>query len=165
MCKTEHRSGLLQFYKMMTCRGEAAAISLIETDSLVSPPPRPSWAATEEGQATGREGRPFPSTVLPGCLPPTPAVIILSICNNRFGLAAADFNLLWHYERGAVIPAQAWAEAEKILGTLVGRGGMKKEETTDFARLSSAAISQISLKYLWNPNDLWMRSGHGFVAI
>jgi len=32
-------------------------------------------------------------------------------------------NPLRHYERGAVMPAQAWAGAERIWGTLVVDGG------------------------------------------
>lgn len=45
-------------------------MNVVGTNGLVSPPPRPSLAATKEGQATGREGRSFSSTVLLGCLPP-----------------------------------------------------------------------------------------------
>ncbi len=54
----------------MKCGGEAATTGVVGTDGLVSPPLRPSLATAEEGQATGREGRSFSSTVLLGCLPP-----------------------------------------------------------------------------------------------
>ena len=49
---------MLNICKIMKCRGEAAAIGVVETNGLVSPPPRPSWAAVEEG-AGNRERRPL----------------------------------------------------------------------------------------------------------
>ena len=48
---------LWQIYKLSRCRGEAAAINVVETMSLVSPPPRPSSAVIEEGSGN-RETRP-----------------------------------------------------------------------------------------------------------
>ena len=58
-------------------------MDVVETMGLVSPPPRPSLAATEEGQATGREDRSFSSNTSPGCLTPTPYVIIWSLRKMR----------------------------------------------------------------------------------
>ncbi|CUS03711.2 protein of unknown function [Candidatus Promineifilum breve] len=54
---------------------------MVETNHLVSPPPRPSSGMAAEGQATGREGRLFFSNTAPGCLPPTRHLIILLIGN------------------------------------------------------------------------------------
>lgn len=51
---------MLNIHKIMKCRGEAAAIGVVETNGLVSPPPRPSLDVTEEGSGN-RERRPLVS--------------------------------------------------------------------------------------------------------
>ncbi|CUS06379.1 protein of unknown function [Candidatus Promineifilum breve] len=78
--------------------------------NLVSPPPRPSSATTEEGQATGREVFLFPGDAYPGCLTPTRHLIVLLTrkwvkrnSESREVLGHATTSIFYQYHPGRLL--------------------------------------------------------------